>query len=203
MPAFHRSIALGLAALALSAAPATADTSPTEGATVTILGPVGDYPTLTRGRVVLINAQRLVVTEEPAPVARVAEAPPEPQVVESEGNRPSAPSAGSVWVPGHWTHGVSGFSWVAGRYVAPRPGHIFVPPRWATLDDQHLHFTGFFVPRGVFVRSHFNRYYYSGDPRTGSRAAHGPYWPVGAPNPANSSSATASARDPYWPVGLR
>ena len=162
-----------------------------------------EYPVLTRGQVVLVNAQRLVVTQEPPPAATVADAPPEPQVVEVEANRPSPPSAGAIWVGGHWVHGASGFTWVAGRYVAARPGHVFVPPRWAVHEQQHLFFSGFFVPRGVYVRSHFNRYFYSGARYTGSHTTRGPYWPVGAPTRGNRPLTSASARDPYWPVGAR
>ena len=143
MPTSYPWFPLSVLALALSAAPASADLHLAEGVTVTVITPAPDYPVLTRGRVVLINAQRLVVTQEPGPIAKSTEAPPEPQVVELEANRPPPPSAGSIWVPGHWTYAATGFSWVAGRYVAPRAGHVFVPPRWATLDDQHLYFTGF------------------------------------------------------------
>ena len=64
-------------------------------------------------------------------------------------------------------------------------------------------FTGFYVPYGVYVRSHFNRYYYSGRPARQSRPNHGPYWPIGAPTRANSALTSAHARDPYWPIGVR
>jgi hypothetical protein len=160
-----------------------------------------EHPVLTRGQVVLVNAQRFVVTREPLPAAKVAEAPPEPQARAVD--RPAAPQAGAIWVEAHWIYGPTGFSWVAGRYVAPRPGHVFVPPRWASLDGQHFFFIGFFVPHGVYVRSHFNRYYYSGTPAKQSRANPGPYWPVGAPTRANSALTSAHARDPYWPIGVR
>ena len=68
----------------------------------------------------------------------------------------------------------------------------------------YLYFTGFYVPYGVYVRSHFNRYYYSGMPaktQTVQRVDRGPYWPVGAPSRGNGSLTSARARDPYWPVG--
>jgi len=55
----------------------------------------------------------------------------------------------------------------------------------------------------VYVRSFFNRYYYSGTPANQSRASHGPYWPIGAPTRANSALTSANARDPYWPIGVR
>ena len=162
-----------------------------------------NYPALTRGQVVLVNAQRLVVTQEPPPVATVSEAPPEARVVEAEENRPTAPTASAIWVAGHWGYGATGFVWISGRYVAGRAGHVFVPPRWAVFEEQYLYFTGFFVPYGVYVRSHFNRYYYSGTPQTSSRTTRGPYWPVGAPTRANSALTSAGARDPYWPIGVR
>jgi hypothetical protein len=197
--------AMTVAALMLSfgGAPASAETPIDEGAVVTVdtPGPSPNYPILTRGQVVFVNAQRFVVTREPPPAAKVAEAPPEPPT--SAIDRPSAPYAGAIWVEAHWIYGSTGFSWVAGRYVAPRAGHVFVPPRWASLDGQHFYFAGFYVPYGVYVRSHFNRYYYSGLPATASRPHHGPYWPIGAPTRANSSLTSASARDPYWPIGVR
>ena len=160
-----------------------------------------DYPVLTRGQVMFINAQRLVVTQEPLPVAKVAEAPPAPQALDAE--RADAPYAGAIWVAAHWIYGPTGFSWVAGRYVSPRVGHVFVPPRWASFEEQYFYFSGFYVPYGVYVRSHFNRYYFSGMPNRQSRPNHGPYWPVGAPTRANSALTSANARDPYWPIGAR
>lgn len=186
----------------VGATPAHAESPVDEGAVVTVntVGSRSDFPVLTRGQVVLVNAQRLVVTQEPPPVAQVTEAPPEP--LSQSADRPTPPSPGAIWVEGHWTHGASGFSWVAGRFVAARPGHVFVPPRWAVLEGQFLYFTGFFVPLGVFVRSHFNRFFYSGTPtRTVQRVDRGPYWPVGAPTRGNSALTSARARDPYWPVG--
>ena len=189
--------------LVLGASPVLADATGEDGAVVTVdtLGTTPEYPVLTRGQVVLINAQRFVVTREPLPAAKVAEAPPAPQA--NEVDRPAAPQAGAVWVQAHWIYGPTGFSWVAGRYVAPRAGHVFVPPRWASLDGQHFFFTGFYVPYGVYVRSHFNRYYYSGMPNNQSRPNQGPYWPIGAPTRANSALTSAHARDPYWPIGVR
>lgn len=189
--------------LVLGASPVLADAPGEDVAVVTVdtLGTTPEYPVLTRGQVVLVNAQRFVVTREPLPAAKVAEAPPAPQA--SEVDRPTAPRAGAVWVEAHWIYGPTGFSWVAGRYVAPRAGHVFVPPRWASLDGQHFFFTGFYVPYGVYVRSHFNRYYYSGMPKNQSRPNQGPYWPIGAPTRANSALTSANVRDPYWPIGVR
>lgn len=188
--------------LLASAAPTSAQTPLGEGAIATVdgLGPSGAFPVLTHGQVVFVNAQRLVVTQEPPPVAQVSEPPPAPQVQSSE--RPQAPSANAIWVDGHWTHGASGFTWVSGRFVSARRGHVFVPPRWAVLDEQFLFFNGFFVPFGVFVRSHFNKFFFSGTPRQRSsqRVDRGPYWPVGLPSSGRSLT-SASARDPYWPVG--
>lgn len=205
MRSLYHTVAIGALALFIGATSAAADVPLADGVTVTVntLQGAADYPVLTRGQVVVVNAQRFVVTREPLPVAKLGEAPPEPQVAEVEANRPSKPSAGAIWVGGHWTHGSTGFSWVAGRYVASRPGHVFVPPRWAELEEQYFYFTGFYVPLGVYVRSHFNRYYFSGTPKTGSQTTHGPYWPVGAPTRANSALTSASARDPYWPIGAK
>jgi len=182
---------------------AFAETPIDDGAVVTVntLGTPSEYPVLTSGQVMLINARRFVVTREPLPSAKVTEAPPEPQA--STVDRPAAPSAGAIWVAAHWIYGPTGFSWVAGRYVLPRVGHVFVPPRWASFEGQYFYFTGFYVPYGVYVRSHFNRYYFSGLPAKRSGPNHGPYWPLGAPSRANSALTSASARDPYWPIGVR
>ena len=119
--------------------------------TVNPLGAAADYPVLTRGQVMFINAQRPVVTREPLPAATVAEAPPAPEAIEAE--RPQAPYAGAIWVAAQWIYGPTGFSWVAGRYVAARAGHVFVPPRWASFEEQFFYFSGFYVPYGVYVRS--------------------------------------------------
>jgi hypothetical protein len=182
--------------------PASADSSDSSGARVAVDGLSSGprYPALTRGRVIVVNAQRLVVAEEPPPVARVSEPPPEPEV-EGEESRPRAPNETAIWVAGHWGYTPNGLVWIAGRYIDGRDGHVFVPPRWAEYEEQYLFFTGFFVPYNVYVRSHFNRYYYSGLPKTGSRSPYGPYWPVGAPGGTNRSRTSADARDPYWPVG--
>lgn len=201
--AWLTTIPLMALALLLTLPTASAQTEPTDGAVVSVGVRTGAYPTLSRGAVVLVNAQRLVVTQEPPPVATRAEAPPAPEVVELEADRPPRPDARAVWVAGHWAFGSAGLSWVAGRYVTARAGYVFVPPRWASLEGEYLFFSGFFVPRGVYVRSHFNRYYYSGPRETGSRTTRGPYWPVGAPTSANRPLTSASARDPYWPVGAR
>ncbi len=189
--------------LAIGAATAFAETPSKDGAVATVntLGTTPEYPVLTRGKVVFVNAQRFVVTREPLPAATVAEAPPAPQT--TVGDRPAAPSAGAIWVAAHWIYGPTGFSWVAGRYVAPRTGHVFVPPRWASLEGQYFYFMGFYVPYGVYVRSHFNRYYFSGSPAKQSGPHHGPYWPIGTPSRASSTFTSASVRDPYWPIGVR
>lgn len=170
-------------------------------ATVETLRAASQYPTLTRGSVVFVNARRLVVTQELPPVATVAEAPPEPLV--DDVDQPVAPYEGAIWVEAHWAYGPTGFTWVAGRYVAARHGHVFVPPRWASVDEQYYYFTGFYVPYNVYVRSHFNRYYYSGVPTPSAGSTRGPYWPVGAPSVGGSALTSARARDPYWPIGAR
>lgn len=196
-------ISTALLVLLTAALPASAESPAPEGALATVhtLGAKPDYPILTRGQVVFVNAQRFVVTQEPLPAAKTGEAPPEPQAVETD--RPTAPFAGAIWVAAHWFYGPTGFSWVAGRYVAARAGHAFVPPRWAVYEEQFFYFSGFYVPYGVYVRSHFNRYYFSGVPKGQARPDHGPYWPVGAPSRTNSALSSASARDPYWPIGVR
>jgi len=202
MRRFVTSISAAALVLCAGGSLASADT-PTDDQTAmtgTVTSP--GYPVLTRGQVVVVNAQRLVLTQEPPPAARVAEAPPERPGI-TDARRPTAPSGGAIWVDGHWAYGSTGFSWVTGRYVARRPGHVFVPPRWASLDGEYLFFTGFYVPYGVYVRSYFNRYYYSGLPREAAQASQGPYWPIGAPTRANSPLVREGANDPYWPIGAR
>ena len=203
MRTLAKAVSLAVLLSCIGVAPALAEAPIEDGAVVTVntLGTAPAYPVLTRGQVVIVNAQRLVVTREPLPAAKVAEPPPAPEA--SEVDRPAAPKAGWIWVEAHWIYGSTGFSWVAGRYVAPRAGHVFVPPRWASLDGQYFFFTGFYVPYGVYVRSHFNRYYYSGMPKNQARPNQGPYWPIGAPTRANSALTSANARDPYWPIGVR
>jgi hypothetical protein len=203
MRTLAKAVTLAVLLSCIGVAPAFAEAPIEDGAVVTVntLGTAPAYPVLTRGQVVIVNAQRLVVTREPLPAAKVAEPPPAPEA--SEVDRPAAPHTGWIWVGAHWIYGPTGFSWVAGRYVAPRAGHVFVPPRWASLDGQYFFFTGFYVPYGVYVRSHFNRYYYSGMPKNQARPNQGPYWPIGAPTRANSALTSANARDPYWPIGVR
>ena len=194
--------AAGVLLVLSTAAPAAANTPLERGAVATVsgIGANGAFPVLTRGQVVFVNAQRLVVTQEPPPVAQSSEAPPAPQS-QSAGDRGTAPSTNAIWVDGHWMPGESGFTWVSGRFINRRPGLVFVPPRWAVLDDQFLFFNGFFVPYGVFVRSHFNKFFFSGTRPGGSqRVDRGPYWPVGVPSRGRPLT-SANARDPYWPVG--
>jgi len=187
----------------IATAPAFAEPPSKDGAGVTVdtLGARTEHAVLTRGQVIFVNGQRFVVTQEPPPVAKLDEAPPEPRA--TSGHRPRAPQPGAIWVAPHWVYGPAGFSWVAGRYVAPRAGHVFVPPRWASLDGQYFLFRGFFVPYGVYVRSYFNRFYFSGLPAKQVRPDHGPYWPLYVPTRANSALTSANAHDPYWPIGAR
>ena len=194
--------AVALVLVLLSGSPVSAESNQEECATVSVstLGAAARYPVLTRGQVVLVNAQRLVVTQEPRPLAALGEPPPEPKVLEDEATRPARPSAAAVWVAGHWAYGPTGYTWIAGRYVTARVGHAFVPPRWAEAEGQYLYFNGFYVPHGVYVRSHFNKYFYSGKPQRSTTVDRGPYWPVGAPTAANRP---VRGSDPYWPVGAR
>lgn len=160
------------------------------------------FATLTRGRLLLVGGQRVVVTQEPGPAAVVLEAPPPPD--DSVLEPPTAPFEGAIWVPGHWTHGAEGFLWMDGRFIAPKAGHAFVPPRWVVLADRHLFFAGFFVPHRVFVRSFFNTFHFSGDPTGRASSAtrdRGPYWPIGASRPIVGTP-RSKGRGPYWPVGL-
>ncbi len=199
-----RSLASAVTAAALmfviGAPTALAETAAKDGAVVAVdaRGTNPEYPVLTRGQVVVVNAQRLVVTQEPPPLGKVAEAPPAaPPTTASD--RPSPPEVGAIWVDAHWTYGPKGLVWVDGSYVSPKAGHVFVPPRSAAVDGGFIYFTGFYVPQGVYLRSYFNRYYYSGAPTAQSGYNPGPYWPIGVSTPANS--AQTRANDPYWPIG--
>jgi len=160
------------------------------------------FATLTKGRLLTVGGQRVVVTQEPGPAAIVADPPPPPEGPLTD--RPAAPFAAAIWVPGHWTHGVEGFVWVHGRFIAAKPGHAFVPPRWVFVADRHLFFSGFFVPYRVFVRSFFNTFHFSGDPTgraTSAARDRGPYWPIGASQPIVGTPSNRG-RGPYWPIGL-
>ena len=101
--------------IGVCARPAFAEVSTDDGVedgavvTVNTLATTPAYPVLSRGQVVLVNAQRFVVTREPRPAAKVAEAPPGPQP--SEVDRPTAPQAGAVWVEARWTYGPPGAPW--------------------------------------------------------------------------------------------
>lgn len=65
-----------------------------------------------------------VVAAEPA----APEAPPEPTAEEV----PETPGTTYVWAPGYWYWGDAGWWWVAGAWLLPpRPGFVFVSPRWA------------------------------------------------------------------------
>lgn len=180
----------------------------TNGASVAVVTPnrgvQGDstFVTLTTGGVVFVRGQRFVVTSEPPPAAVLTEAPPPPPsgvLGPTDSN-----IAGAIWVQGHWRHGADGFVWAQGRHIAPKPGHVFVPPRWVFVQERHLFFDGFFVPHRVWVRSFFNTFHFSGNPVNGNRNAtrdRGPYWPIGVSGRATGTSATRG-RGPYWPLGL-
>jgi hypothetical protein len=160
------------------------------------------FVTLTTGGLLLVNGQRVVVAREPGPTVVIAEAPPAPLVPLSD--LPAPPFAGAIWVRGHWTQGADGFTWVDGSFITPKPGHVFVPPRWTFFGGRHLFFAGFFVPHGVWVRSFFNTFHFSGDPTQRASLAtrvHGPYWPIGLRG-RTVATPRGKGRGPYWPLGL-
>ena len=183
------------------------DALPTNGATVAVLGgrqldPDAPFVTLSTGGLFLIRGQRVIVTQEPPPVAVLTDAPPPPPADALQAPTELAPN--TIWVPGRWTHGEDGFVWVAGREIATKPGHAFVPPRWVFVNGRHLFFSGFFVPHRVWVRSFFNTFHFSGDPSRQQVSVNardrGPYWPIGlSGRPGVSAS---RGRGPYWPIGL-
>jgi len=74
----------------------------------------------------------------------VYETPPAPK---SE-TAPPAPSEAAVWVEGHWrwTADDASWAWVSGHWIPPRPGHVYVQPRWERRG------------RGwMFIRGHWHR----------------------------------------------
>ena len=169
--------------------------------------PGSGFAVVNKGEVRLVQGRRMLLVDEPTPVAVLDEAPPAPLTTRSR--QPSQPFTGAIWVPGHWSFDAGEFFWIDGRHIAPVSGHVFVPPRWVFVDQQHLFFTGFFVPFGVIVRNHFDRFFFSGQPtpvrRGPSTAAgrdRGPYWPVGASGSPTTAFRGARGRGPYWPVGL-
>ncbi|MEM7137493.1 MAG: hypothetical protein AAF500_12980 [Myxococcota bacterium] len=160
------------------------------------------FVTLSTGGIVLLRGQRFVVTNEPAPIAAVTEAPPPPPRDATKSAETSI--ADAIWVPGYWRHGTDGFVWVEGCHIAPKQGHVFVPPRWVSINGHFLFFNGFFVPHRVWVRSFFNTYHFSGEPGSANRSAsrdRGPYWPIGVSGRPVGRT-TTRGRGPYWPVGL-
>ena len=105
MRTLAQALAVAVLASSIGVTPALAETPIDDGALVTVdtLGTTPEYPVLTRGQVVFVNAQRLVVTQEPIPVVKLAEAPPEPQATPVD--RPAAPFDGATWVAAHWIYG--------------------------------------------------------------------------------------------------
>lgn len=176
------------------------------GATVAIVVPSqvdtdSTFITLSTGSLVFVRGQRFVVAAEPAPATVLSDPPPPPGDVAGPTD---SPVEGATWVPGYWAPFDEELVWITGCYVDPKPGHAFVPPRWVAVGGRHLFFEGFFVPYGVWVRSFFNTFHFSGDPRARATAAtrdRGPYWPIGFRGPSVSVS-TAPGRGPYWPLGL-
>jgi hypothetical protein len=62
------------------------------------------------------------------PVARsTAPRPPPPLLVEAPG---TPPSRDAVWIPGFWSWTGTRFTWVAGDWSAPLPGHRWVEGYW-------------------------------------------------------------------------
>ncbi len=72
-------------------------------------------------------------TRPPPPVQR----DPEP------GNRPTETS---VWVAGHWEWTEDNWNWVGGRWMEPRPGHVWEPPVAAAVDGDYRYYPGYFRP---------------------------------------------------------
>jgi hypothetical protein len=70
------------------------------------------------------------VAMRPAPPAMTVSVPPPAAVIE----QPSPePYPGAVWMAGYWDYrpDIGRHVWVAGRWTrAPRPGVVWMPPRW-------------------------------------------------------------------------
>ncbi len=53
-----------------------------------------------------------------------------------------APRVGRAWVPGYWEWRGRGHVWVAGHYVAQRPGYYYEQPRWVSTHRGWHHVNG-------------------------------------------------------------
>jgi hypothetical protein len=73
------------------------------------------------------------------PAVRVAVAPP-PLRVEVI---PARPSAGHVWIPGHWIWRNGVHEWAVGHWaLPPEPGYVWEPARWVAEGGQWAFYEG-------------------------------------------------------------
>ncbi|RKH08650.1 hypothetical protein D7V97_18890, partial [Corallococcus sp. CA053C] len=53
--------------------------------------------------------------------------------------QPPAPAPDYTWAPGYWYWGVNGYEWVEGSWMEPpRPGFVFVSPRWVRRGPSYV-----------------------------------------------------------------
>jgi hypothetical protein len=58
--------------------------------------------------------------------------------------QPAANQPGTVWTPGYWQHGPSGYYWVPGAWVAPPyVGALWTPGYWAASGPHYRYHPGF------------------------------------------------------------
>jgi WXXGXW repeat (2 copies) len=73
------------------------------------------------------------------PAVRVTVAPP-PLRVEAQ---PAAPSAGHVWIPGHWVWRGGQHEWALGHWaLPPEPGYTWEAARWVSEGGQWVFYEG-------------------------------------------------------------
>ena len=98
-----------------------------------------------------VQAQVVVVTQQPQAVAVVAapavnsyvvlQAPPAPQAPEAI---PTQPSSQHVWVAGYWTWQNNRYAWMAGHWELPsHSGATWVNPRWESEGNAFRFYEGY------------------------------------------------------------
>ena len=99
--------------------------------------------------VVVAQPQPAVVVAQPQPAVVVAQAPPPnviivhrappPLIVE---RIPPRPGPEVVWIPGYYVARGESWVWVAGHYERPpRPGAVWVAPRYENRSPTEVHFS--------------------------------------------------------------
>ena len=80
-----------------------------------------------------------VTVQFSVPGVRVTAAPPPPRVEV----RTAAPSAGHVWIAGHWAWRGAAHVWVPGHWaLPPAAGYVWEPARWVNQNGQWVFYEG-------------------------------------------------------------